>query len=101
MIKHIVMWQLKEQAEGNDRKTNAQFVKSKLEAMVGLVPGMVKLEIGVDLGLDASGFDLVLYSEFENQEALAAYQSHPEHKAVFPFIASVRESRCAVDYQAD
>ncbi|NKB37567.1 MAG: Dabb family protein [Gammaproteobacteria bacterium] len=98
MIKHIVMWKLKEEAEGNDKDTNAKLMKEKLEAIANLVPGMLKLEVGFDLGLDATGYDVILYSEFENKAALAAYQEHPQHKAVFPFIGAVRESRVAVDY---
>ena len=99
MIKHIVMWKLKTEAEGNDKETNAKLMKQKLEAIANLVPGMLKLEVGFDLGLDASGYDVILYSEFENEAALAAYQQHPEHKAVFPFIGAVREERVAVDYE--
>ena len=99
MIKHIVMWKLKTEAEGNDKETNGKLMKQKLEAIANLVPGMLKLEVGFDLGLDASGYDVILYSEFENEAALAAYQQHPEHKAVFPFIGAVREERVAVDYE--
>jgi quinol monooxygenase YgiN len=99
MIKHIVMWKLKDYAENNNKQANAVLVKKKLEAINKLVPGMLKLEVGIDLGLDAAGYDVVLYSEFEDEIALAAYQAHPEHKAVFPFIAAVREQRHAVDYQ--
>lgn len=98
MIKHIVMWKLKEHAEGNNKLVNAKLVKEKLEAMNDLVPGMIKLEVGIDVGTDAQANDVVLYSEFENEDALAAYQGHPEHKAVFPFIGAVRETRNAVDY---
>jgi stress responsive alpha/beta barrel protein len=98
MIKHIVMWKLKDHAEGNDKAGNAVLVKEKLEALQNLVPGLLKLEVGLDLGLDAAAFDLVLYTEFANEQALAAYQAHPLHKAVFPFIAAVRDARHAVDY---
>ena len=99
MIKHVVMWKLKAEAEGNDKNTNAQLMKEKLEALKGLVPGMLTLEVGLDLGIDASAYDVILYMEFEDQLALQAYQAHPEHKAVFPFIGAVRESRVAVDYE--
>jgi len=98
MIKHIVMWKLKDHAEGNDKQTNAALVKKKLDALANLVPGILKLEVGIDLGLDAAASDVVLYTEFEDEVALAAYQAHPQHKAVFPFIAAVRETRVAVDY---
>ncbi len=98
MIKHIVMWKLKDEAEGNDKATNAKLMKEKLDAIANLVPGMLKLEVGFDLKLDATAYDVILYCEFENEAALAAYQEHPQHKAVFPFIGAVRESRVAVDY---
>ena len=98
MIKHIVMWKLKDHAEGNDKRANALLMKEKLDAIANLVPGVLKLEVGIDMGLDAASFDVVLYSEFEDETALAAYQAHPEHKAVFPFIGAVRESRFAIDY---
>ena len=99
MLKHVVMWKLKPEAEGNDRSTNARLMKEELDALQGLVPGMLSLEVGFDLGIDASGYDVILYTEFENQAALEAYQAHPEHKAVFPFIGAVRESRVALDYE--
>lgn len=92
------MWKLKDHAEVNDKQTNAAFVKEKLDALANLVPGMLKLEVGIDLGLDATAADVVLYTEFEDADALSAYQSHPQHKAVFPFIAAVRETRVAIDY---
>lgn len=98
MIKHIVVWKLKDHAEGNDKQTNAALVKEKLEALANLVPGMLKLEVGIDMGLDAAAADVVLYTEFEDEVALSTYQLHPWHKAVFPFIAAVRETRVAVDY---
>ncbi len=98
MIKHIVMWKLKDQAEGNSKQRNAVLVKEKLDALTNLVPGMLALEVGIDIGLDAEASDVVLYTEFDDESALAAYQAHPQHKAVFPFIAAVRETRNAVDY---
>jgi hypothetical protein len=42
MIKHIVMWKLKDEAEGADRATNAARMKEKLDACRGLVPGIVE-----------------------------------------------------------
>jgi quinol monooxygenase YgiN len=98
MIKHIVMWKLKDHAEGNDKQTNAALVKEMLDALDNLVPGMMKLEVGIDLEQGVKEYDVVLYSEFEDEAALRAYQAHPDHKAVFPFIGAVRESRAAVDY---
>jgi hypothetical protein len=98
MIKHIVIWKLKESAEGNSRDTNALLVKEKLDALKGLVPGMLELEVGLGIGHGGDACDVGLYTTFTDEGALAAYQEHPDHKAVFPFIAAVRETRTIIDY---
>jgi heme-degrading monooxygenase HmoA len=99
MIKHIVMWKLKDQAEGADRATNAAEMKRKLESCANLVPGTLKFEVALaQPGLEAT-FDVVLYSEFASKEALDAYADHPDHQAIKPFIGAVREARQCMDYE--
>ena len=98
MIKHIVMWKLKDFAEGADRATNAVIMKNKLDACAALVPGTLKFEVVLaQPGLEAT-YDIVLYSEFASKAALDAYAEHPSHVAVKPFVAAVRESRQCMDY---
>jgi hypothetical protein len=99
MIKHIVMWKLKDQAEQGSRQENALRMKALLEMCKGLTQGLLKLEVGLDIGTDSAPWDVVLYAEFEDRAALAAYQQHPVHLAAKPFIARVREQRAAVDYE--
>lgn len=100
MIKHIVMWKLKDQAEGADRATNMAKVKALLESCRGLVAGMGAFEVGLATpGLEAT-YDVVLYSEFDSPAALAAYQDHPHHAAMKPFIGAVRSERQCMDYEA-
>lgn len=99
MIKHVVMWKLKESAEGADRATNARKMKALLEACRGL-PGMIELEIAVATeGLEATA-DVVLYSAFDSKEALDAYQVSPKHVEAKGFIGAVREWRHVLDYEA-
>ncbi|MYN45736.1 Dabb family protein [Pseudoduganella sp. FT93W] len=99
MIKHIVMWKLKEHAEGADRATNAARMKAMLDACAGIVPGILKLEAVVaQPGLEAT-YDVLLYSEFADQAALDAYQHHPQHVALKPFFGAVREARQCMDYE--
>jgi heme-degrading monooxygenase HmoA len=99
MIKHIVMWKLKEHAEGADRAANAVEMKRKLESCANIVPGMLKFEVALaQPGLEAT-YDVVLYSEFASKEALEAYADHPTHQAVKPFIGAVREGRQCMDYE--
>ena len=98
MIKHIVFWKLKEHAEGADRATNAVKMKQLLDACANLVPGMLVFEATLaQPGLEAT-YDVVLYSEFASKEALDAYQEHPGHVAIKPFIGAVREGRQCMDY---
>jgi len=99
VLKHIVMWKLKEQAEGADKATNASKMKALLDGCAGLVPGMLKFEaVLAQPGLEAS-YDVVLYSEFASREALDAYQEHPDHVAIKPFIGAIREARQCMDYE--
>lgn len=99
MIKHIVMWKLKDFAEGHDKAVNARKMKDKLDGCARLVEGTLKFEVALaQPGLEAT-YDIVLYSEFANKAALAAYADHPDHVALKPFIGAVRESRQCMDYE--
>jgi Stress responsive A/B Barrel Domain len=99
MLKHIVMWKLKTEAEGASKAANAKLVKQKLEALNGQIPGMIKLEVGIDFSQTDASYDVVLYSEFDSREALEGYHHHPLHLAVAPYIGAVREQRVLVDYE--
>lgn len=85
MLKHIVMWQLKPEAHGNDKAINAQLIKTRLE-------------VGIDVLHTDSSADVVLYSEFDSLAALEHYQKHPEHLELMPFILEARKTRMVVDY---
>ena len=98
MIKHIVMWKLKDSAHGNDRTTNARMVKEKLEALRGKIPGLLAIEVGLDFSASANSGDVVLYSEFASRDALALYQAHPLHLAIVQFVAEAASERRVVDY---
>lgn len=95
MVRHIVFWNLKENAEGADKVTNANIIKSKLEALVGQIDGLLKAE--VNLNYNPNGFDLCLFSEFESKEALEFYQNHPKHLDVKGFVHKVISERVVTD----
>ena len=100
MIKHIVMWKLKDHAEGADRAANATKMKALLDGCRDVVPGIVEFEVALaQPGLEAT-YDVVLYSVFADKAALDAYQDHPKHVAVKPFIGAVRLERQCMDYEA-
>lgn len=99
MIKHIVMWKLKEFAEGCDRKENAQKIKNMLESLREEIEQIVYMEVGININNSDMAYDAVLITEFEDEHKLEEYKNHPEHVKVSNFVAKVRESRAVVDYQ--
>ena len=97
MVRHIVLWRLKASAHGRGKSENAAEVKRLLEGLNGHIPGLLKLEIGFDFSATGDSSDIALYSEFESRAALAAYQTHPLHEAVKPYIMAARDERRMVD----
>lgn len=98
MLKHIVMWKLKDEAEGATKAENAKKMKEMLEALPAKVPGVITLEVGIDVVQAETSSDVCLYSEFNNLEEMDAYQAHPEHQKCVAFIKQVVTERRAVDY---
>jgi hypothetical protein len=101
MIKHIVMWKLKDFAEGCSKKENAEKIKTMLEALRGKIGQIVYLEVGINENSSDMAYDAVLISEFENAEKLQEYKKHPEHVKVSEFVSKVREGRTVVDFSTD
>jgi hypothetical protein len=99
MIKHIVMWTLKDNAAGADKKANAAKMKQLLEELNGLVPVLKKLEVGIDVFAATPACDVVLYSEFASRADLDVYQVHPEHLRVVAFVKQVVANRNVLDYE--
>ena len=97
MVEHIVFWNLKEEAAGGNKAQNGQIIKEKLEALVGIVPGLLKAQVGVNF--NPKGYDLCLYSELTSKEALDGYQTHPAHLAVKEFVHQVICDRVVVDFE--
>ena len=78
MVKHIILWKLKEEFNNNEVK---QGIKTGLEGLMGVVPGLLEIKVQTET-LDSSNVDVMLYSVFESEEALKGYAVHPEHVAV-------------------
>jgi len=98
MIRHIVMWNVRGE-DAQQRFCNIELLKSAFLSLRGRIPGMLKLEIGVDTSRVDYACDVVLYSEFESQRALEAYATHPEHLRVKAALGDMRIARHQVDYK--
>ena len=99
MIKHVVMWKLKDFAEDADKARNAKRIKIELEALRHSIPQIFHLEVGINFLESDDACDVVLFSVFKNEMDFELYQSHPDHLAVAEFIGKVKKSRIVVDYK--
>src|SRR5512139_3420406 len=97
MIRHIVMWNVRGETPAEKTRGIEQLQRS-FEGLRGRIPGLLHLEIGVDISRIDYACDVVLYSEFESQAALDAYGTHPEHLRVKDEVAELRIARHQVDY---
>lgn len=97
MVKHIVMWKLKEEFSAEEKKVIANTFKERLEALDNLMEGVLKIKVETT-PLDSSNNDLMLDSEFANVEVLNAYQVHPKHVEVASYLKDKVVSRNCMDY---
>ena len=97
MIKHIVMWNVLGDSP-EDKRSVATQVKTGFESLLGQIPGLTHLEVGIDISRVSYACDMVLYSEFVDEHALAGYATHPAHLEVRDRISGMRTARFQVDY---
>ncbi len=97
MIKHIVMWKLKPEAEGRTAQENAQWMKEHLEALMGVVPELLSCEVGINVA--EGNYDACLISTFESLETLDIYKKHPAHVEISTYCKKIRESRVVCDFE--
>ena len=100
MVKHIILWTLKEMSEDEKSKVKSD-IKIGLESLSGKILGLLDIKVVIEGRLETSNADLMLDSSFESFEALKAYAIHPEHvkvadEKVRPFTAS----RSCLDFEA-
>ena len=94
MIKHIVFWKLKEE----NKEENMMKIKNGLEGLVGQIDGLLHAEVGVNY--NGGEYDLCLYSEYRDREALLYYRDHEKHKEVQKIVHAAMTERAAVDFEA-
>ena len=99
MVKHIILWQLKEEYSESEKNDIKKGIKDGLEGLKGKIPGLLDIKVVTD-GLNSSNADLMLDSSFEDETALKGYAVHPEHVAVAngkvrPYTAN----RVCLDYE--
>ena len=97
MVKHIILWKLKESFTDEEKAEARAEAKRRLEALNGKIDGMISLRVVTDR-LPTSNADMMLDSEFETVEALAGYQVNPLHLEAAGYVRSVVEARLCLDF---
>lgn len=98
MVKHIVLFKLKENVPTEEKKLVMSQFKEAIEALPSKISFIRKVEVGLNMNPDET-WNIALYSEFDNLEDVKAYAIHPDHVAAAKLLANVKESRACVDYE--
>lgn len=99
MIKHIVMWKLKDDVEGRSKLENSKLVKESMEGLKKDIKEIISIEVGINIVEGDQAYDLVLNSKFASLGDLDIYQKHPAHVEVVKFASPLLESRVVIDYE--
>ena len=97
MIHHYVFWNFLENMGDDQKKEAGQIIKKSLETLKESIPGILELHVVIN-EKESSNRDIALLSVFENEEALAFYQEHPEHKKAAVYLKQVTFNRVCFDY---
>lgn len=100
MIRHIVMWNHKEDFNDKERAIHAQKIKNELESLSQMIDGILSLKVMIN-PLASSNREILLDSLFESEVHLQKYQVHPEHERVRQFVDSVVKDRVCIDFQVE
>jgi hypothetical protein len=99
MIRHVVMWKMKEEALGMQRLELAAEFKRRLMSLVGVVPEIGFFQMGGNVLASETAMDVALVSDFADLAALKRYTEHPEHLKVLDFVRQIVAERRAVDFE--
>ena len=99
MVKHIILWTLKDEFSAEEKEKIKKGIKENLEGLVGQVPGLVSVLVRTEC-LPTSTVEVMLDSTLETFEALKAYRGHPAHVAVAnTFVRPFTATRACIDYE--
>ena len=99
MVKHIILWQLKDEFSEEEKQSIKAGIKEGLEGLYGKIEGLLQIHVQTE-GLASSNADLMLDSAFESEEALKVYAVHPEHvKVADEKVRPYTKNRSCLDFE--
>ena len=100
MVKHVILWQLKDELSAEEKASVKADIKAGLEGLAGQIPGLIDIHVQIEC-LESSNADLMLDSSFEDEASLKGYAVHPAHVAVADGVVRPNtKSRVCLDFNA-
>ena len=99
MLRHIVMWKFKPEAEGRAREENMEMMRQKLLALPQKIDFIRSFEVGRDVCHTEKSYDMCLVSEFDSMEKMLEYREHPDHVPVSRQMKKLIDARVVIDYE--
>ncbi len=100
MVKHIILWQLRDELTNDEKVSVKAGIKEGLESLQGKIDGLVEIKVETE-GLPSSNADVMLYSVFESEDALKGYAVHPAHVEVADTkVRPYTKTRLCLDFKA-
>ena len=100
MVKHVILWQLKEELLGEDKESVKAGIKAGLEDLAGQIPGLIDIKVQTEC-LASSNSDVMLDSTFVDEGALKTYATHPAHvKVADNQVRPFTKTRACIDFEA-
>lgn len=97
MVRHIVLFRLKESLSQAEKRDIAVRFKTAIEALPEVIGFIGKIEVGLNIN-ENEKFDIALYSEFETLDEVKAYSAHPSHVAAAGILTGHVDERACVDF---
>ena len=98
MVKHIVLFKLKDEVPETDKLVVMNKFKEAIEALPAKISVIRKIEVGLNMNPGES-WHIALYSDFDNLADVNFYATPPDHVAAGKIIAEAKDCRSCVDYE--
>ncbi len=99
MVKHVILWQLKDEFSEEEKVSIRAGIKEGLEGLAGKIPGLTEIKVQTDM-LSSSNVDVMLDSTFVDEAALKGYAVHPAHVEVADIkVRPYTKTRACIDYE--
>jgi hypothetical protein len=98
MIKHIVLFKLKDNLSEEEKLEITDNFRNAIEALPSVIPSIRAISVRPNLN-PVESWDICLDSAFDTLEDVDAYSINPAHVAAASILKNVKQDRACVDYE--